>query len=87
MAVNAIPDKIREFFKHCAIDGANVVHDWATEAFKHVAAFDYKTASLQKYAPPPVEVPVPVVNNAAGLRCPSARPRRTRGTSRRGLRP
>ena len=54
MPVNANPDKIREFFKHCAIDGASVVHDWAKEALKLVASFDYKTASLQKYAPTPV---------------------------------
>ena len=51
LPVNANPDKIREFFKHCAIDGAGVVHDWAKEALKLVASFDYKTASLQKYAP------------------------------------
>ena len=51
LPVNANPNKVREFFKHCALDGASVVHDWAKEALKLVASFDYKTASLQKYAP------------------------------------
>jgi len=51
LPVNANPNKVREFFQHCALDGASVVHDWAKEALKLVASFDYKTASLQKYAP------------------------------------
>ena len=51
MNVSVNPDKIREFMKHCALDDAEVVHEWTKQALKHVAAFDYQTASLQKYAP------------------------------------
>ena len=67
MNVSVNPDKIREFMKHCALDDAEVVHEWTKQALKHVAAFDYQTASLQKYAPA-VEVAGTEVNTGAGDR-------------------